>query len=188
MARVSPACRIVSRGKTKDSWAGQARKKESRMGIKRDGKRIGHKRNIREENLGIIQRDKSKRKNTKNVNIQLSNPFPEEKMMKRINLNLLRKTAVRSKREQRHASIVFRNGCPISVGINDEGMHSEESATRIRIPDLYKGCTMVNIRLTRAGRVALSRPCPACMELLRAKRFRKVIYSTNEGTFKEEYL
>lgn len=96
---------------------------------------------------------------------------------------------MKSKREQRHASIVFDHGKPIAFGFNDEGKHAEENAIAwLRIIYETYGKTMVNIRLTQAGRIGLSKPCPACMELLKEKKFRKVIYSTNDGTFEEEYL
>lgn len=111
--------------------------------------------------------------------------------MKRINLNLLRKVAMRSSREQRHASIVFRSGTPVAFGYNNENKHSEENA----ISEAYmiagvtgKGATIVNIRITRGGKIGLSKPCPACLDLLKEKKFRKIIYSTNDGTFEEIYL
>jgi len=98
---------------------------------------------------------------------------------------------MRSTREQRHASIIFKNGKPVAFGVNSEDLHAEEASylTATRFGKLStKGLKMVNIRLTRAGRIGLAKPCPACLELLKEKKFRKVIYSTNEGTFKEIYL
>jgi len=99
---------------------------------------------------------------------------------------------MRSTREQRHASIIFKGGTPTCFGWNDGNNHAEEIAiirfnVGFNAPKL-KGSTMINIRLTRTGRIALSKPCPACLDLLKEKKFRKVIYSTNEGTFKEIYL
>lgn len=111
--------------------------------------------------------------------------------MKRINTNLLRKIATKSNREQRHASIIFRNGNPVAFGVNSPALHAEEAAyiTASRFNKIStKGCTIVNIRLTRAGKIGLSKPCPACYELLKTHKFRKVIYSNNEGGFTEEYL
>lgn len=98
---------------------------------------------------------------------------------------------MKSKREQRHASIIFRNGSPLAFGCNGIESHAEEVAINrfnLVVSSSCKGSTMVNIRLTQAGRIGNSKPCPACMELLKEKKFRKVIYSTNEGKFEEIYL
>ena len=93
---------------------------------------------------------------------------------------------MKSRREQRHSSIVFCKGKPISFAYNDEGFHAEENAL---IHDVnYKNMTMINLRLTPAGNIGNSKPCPACFDLLKMKKFRKVIYSTNEGTFEEIIL
>lgn len=98
---------------------------------------------------------------------------------------------MKSKREQRHASIVFKSGTPVGFGYNNGNFHAEERAitqASLMTGTTGKGATMLNIRLTHAGKIALSRPCPSCYELLKAKKFRKVIYSNNEGGFTEEYL
>lgn len=109
----------------------------------------------------------------------------------RINQNLLKKIAMKSKREQRHASIIFNHGKPGSFGWNTDKQHAEETAIQFEEWNGEKSCkgsTMVNIRLTQGGRIGNSKPCLACLELLKDKKFRKVIYSTNSGTFEEIYL
>ena len=93
---------------------------------------------------------------------------------------------MKSRREQRHSSIIFCKGKPIAFGHNDEGFHAEENALIHDV--IYKNMTMVNLRITPGGKIGLSKPCPACLELLKMKKFRKVIYSTNEGTFEEIIL
>lgn len=104
----------------------------------------------------------------------------------RLNLNLLTRVAKRSKREHRHASIIFKNGTPRTFGFNGTEHHAEENAM-VRDKN-YKGAVMVNIRLTKAGKIGMAKPCPGCLDLLKEKKFRKVIYSTNHGTFEEIYL
>jgi len=104
----------------------------------------------------------------------------------------LTKIAKRSNREQRHASIIFNCGNPVAWGFNNPREHAEEVAVR-HIENylgniVFKKPTMVNIRLTRAGKIGLSKPCPACLDLLKEKKFRKVIYSNNKGGFDEIYL
>jgi pyrimidine deaminase RibD-like protein len=98
---------------------------------------------------------------------------------------------MKSKREQRHASIIFKSGNPIAFGYNTGNDHAETNAINkasLLAGVTGKGATIVNIRITRGGKIALARPCPACYELLREKKFRKIIYSDNNGRFVEEYL
>ena len=98
---------------------------------------------------------------------------------------------MKSKREQRHASIVFEHGTPIAFGWNDINEHAEDNAifnTKFLTNRPLKNLVMFNIRLTQAGKIGLAKPCPSCLDLLKEKRFRKVIYSTNAGTFEEIYL
>ena len=96
---------------------------------------------------------------------------------------------MKSKREQKHASIIYRNGNPIAFGFNNGYQHAEEDATEfLEVYGKTKSTTMLNVRLTAGGRIGLSKPCSSCMEMLKEKKFRKVIYSTNEGTFEEIYL
>jgi len=97
---------------------------------------------------------------------------------------------MRSQRQHRHASIVFRRGNPIAGGYNDGEEHAEANAIHgvDRVTTRPKNLVMVNIRLTKAGKIGLAKPCPACLDLLKEKKFRKVIYSTNAGTFEEIYL
>ena len=107
----------------------------------------------------------------------------------RINKNLLKKTAMKSNRMQKHSSFIFKNGNLVSIGYNNEFSHAEEKAINSYYSDvIMKGYTMVNLRLTRSGRIGMAKPCPACFALLKEKKFRKIIYSTNEGTFQEIYL
>lgn len=94
---------------------------------------------------------------------------------------------MKSKREQRHASIIFDHGTPKMFGMNNSHQHSEERAI-LHLSNagyILKNPIMVNIRLTQGGRIGNSKPCPSCLELLKEKKFRKVIYSTNQGTFEE---
>jgi cytidine deaminase len=93
---------------------------------------------------------------------------------------------MKSRREQRHSSIIFRKGKPIAFGFNSSGFHAEEEAVnKLWFAYEFKNHTIVNFRLTPGGRIGNSKPCPACLDFLRTRRFKKVIYSTNEGTFEE---
>lgn len=43
-------------------------------------------------------------------------------------------------------------------------------------------------RVSKTNIVRLAKPCSECQELLRYTGIRKVVYSTNEGTFEELFL
>jgi pyrimidine deaminase RibD-like protein len=94
-----------------------------------------------------------------------------------------------SRREQRHSSIILKQGKPIAFGFNSDGFHAEEEALNKQwFGYNFKNHVMINIRLTPGNKIGNSKPCPACLELLKFKKLRKVIYSTNEGTFEEIIL
>lgn len=46
-----------------------------------------------------------------------------------------------------------------------------------------KRCTLVNIRYDRNKRIALAKPCMSCRNLLKYFEFKKVIWTTNEGSY-----
>jgi len=76
------------------------------------------------------------------------------------------------------------------MGYNDGDNHAEDNAL-FEIPMNMEGkrsLIMVNVRLTKTGKIGMARPCPACMKQLKKNKIRKVIYSTNAGTFEEIYL
>ena len=95
---------------------------------------------------------------------------------------------MKSRREHRHSSIIYLHGNPISFGYNTENYHAEEEAISHAGMQDFSKHTIVNIRITPGGRIGIAKPCLACMEMLKKWKFRKVIYSTNKGTFEEIYL
>jgi deoxycytidylate deaminase len=46
-----------------------------------------------------------------------------------------------------------------------------------------KKCTLINVRYDNNGRIALSKPCQSCENLLRYFEFKKVIWSGNDGKY-----
>lgn len=113
----------------------------------------------------------------------------------RLNQNLLRKVAMKSRRENRHSSIIYQGGTPVAFGYNNSELHAEERAIRyfsnmigLSGNIMPRNSIMVNIRVTPGNKIGLAKPCPACMQLLIEKHFKKVIYSTNHGTFEEIIL
>jgi deoxycytidylate deaminase len=51
--------------------------------------------------------------------------------------------------------------------------------------DSLSGCTMFVARTTRTGRVAMSKPCEGCQNLLRLLNLRKVYYTNETGGISE---
>ena len=46
-------------------------------------------------------------------------------------------------------------------------------------------CVLVNVRYDRNKKLALAKPCMSCNNLLKYFQFKKVIWTTNEGTYQE---
>jgi hypothetical protein len=46
-----------------------------------------------------------------------------------------------------------------------------------------KKCTLINIRYDNNGKIALSKPCQSCQNLLRYFEFKKVIWTDNNGNY-----
>ena len=102
---------------------------------------------------------------------------------------------MKSRREHRHASIIYLHGKPVGFGFNTSDCHAEEAAlasaggyNAYEEKRDFSRHVIVNIRITPGGRIGIAKPCLACMELLRSRKFRKVIYSTNHGTMETIWL
>ena len=48
-----------------------------------------------------------------------------------------------------------------------------------------KKCTIVNIRYDRNKNLALAKPCMSCENLLRYFEFKRVVWTTDEGTYQD---
>ena len=48
-----------------------------------------------------------------------------------------------------------------------------------------KDCTVYIYREWKNGRLAMARPCPSCMQLLKDTGFKKIVYTTYDGVAKE---
>ncbi len=49
-----------------------------------------------------------------------------------------------------------------------------------------KKCVLVNVRYDRNKQLALAKPCMSCKSLLRYHSFKKVVWTTNDGTYEED--
>lgn len=105
-----------------------------------------------------------------------------------MSLNKLIKMARKSTHTRfHHGTLVIRGGAIIASGYNHDGRHSEIVALEKLWPSKRKGCSIINIRLTKRG-FSNSRPCAHCNEYLRSNGISKVTYSDSLGRFKEERL
>lgn len=99
--------------------------------------------------------------------------------------SLLRKVASRSDHSYfHHASIIISGGRIISWGYNRGLKHAEEMALR-RAGKNAKGATLVNVRLSKSGRFAMSRPCLHCGIMIGGYGIKKVMFSNGQGKFEE---
>ncbi len=91
------------------------------------------------------------------------------------------------------AAIAIKGGSVLAVGQNsfrqnttpvntihytDLGIHAEENCLRnlTTVPKI-----LYVARVTKAGRVAMARPCPRCMKQIREFGIKQICYTTNEG-------
>lgn len=81
----------------------------------------------------------------------------------------------------KHAALVLKGGAVVATGFNHEWNHAEVSALQKLWPNKRRGTTVWSIRLTRTGRLAEAKPCPACDQFLRENGVKAVVYSTQDG-------
>lgn len=63
------------------------------------------------------------------------------------------------------------------------GTHSEMRAARAFGMEKCKGLTLVNVRVDRMGKLAQSRPCKGCMDMIEKAGFHEVFYTDHSGIF-----
>jgi hypothetical protein len=77
-------------------------------------------------------------------------------------------------------SYVNRKMEPISSFV---GTHSEMRAVLSLGLDKCRGLTLVNVRVDRNGKLALSKPCVGCMDMIEKAKFGVVFHTDNNGQF-----
>lgn len=63
------------------------------------------------------------------------------------------------------------------------GIHSELSAVLKYGKEDCSDCVFVNVRIDRKGRIAMSKPCRGCQDLLNQVGFKKLYYTSSDGEF-----
>jgi deoxycytidylate deaminase len=87
-----------------------------------------------------------------------------------------------------HATIILKAGKPVATGHNHGWVHAEVDALEKIWPQDRKGLRVLNFRITRAGNIVASKPCPKCEEYLRENGIKCVWYSKSDGTFEKMKL
>lgn len=102
-----------------------------------------------------------------------------------MSLNKLIRTARKSTHSSfHHGTLILRGGAVVAAGYNHGEIHSEKMAISKLWPNKRKGCTVINVRITKTG-FGNSAPCPDCLNLLRSMGIKRVIYSERNGNFRE---
>lgn len=87
-----------------------------------------------------------------------------------------------------HGVVVIRGGNVVAVGFNHGDIHAEVQALRKLWPSERKGTKVVSVRMTKAGKITMAKPCPSCESFLRENGIKKVYYTDPEGAFQEMRL
>ncbi|MBC8408772.1 MAG: hypothetical protein H8E12_08655 [Rhodobacteraceae bacterium] len=112
-------------------------------------------------------------------------------------------------KNHRHVSFIVRRNKIISIGTNnlvkthtrnlnydyrgrkgedirrEVGVHSELSAVLKMSEENLTKHSLVNVRINKNGRAAMSKPCKGCLDLVRQLNFNKVYYTNNKGQFEQ---
>ena len=92
--------------------------------------------------------------------------------------NHLRKLAKTSKHyRSQHAALVAKGKSVLAQSTNTEGHHAEASAlASLWSTSAAKGATLYTLmRRTKSGSLGNGAPCPACMDLIKAAKIRRVV-------------
>jgi deoxycytidylate deaminase len=98
-------------------------------------------------------------------------------------LSLIQKYAKKSVHKQhRHVAILTRGGAIAAIGYNRVETHAEEKAISKIWPNKRRGLVLWSFRITKAGKLAMAKPCPHCEALLMASGISTVHYSDSSGS------
>ncbi|SRR6266498_2291505 len=79
----------------------------------------------------------------------------------------------------KHAAFVIKGGSIIAMAPNHH-RHAEVAALSKLWPSKRKGTTVLSLRVTRSGLLAMAKPCEKCMRFMLTHGVRKIMYSTSE--------
>lgn len=84
-----------------------------------------------------------------------------------------------------HSALVIKGGAILAYGYNHDGRHAEVVALSKLWPNKRKGVTVLSLRLSVEGGLAMAKPCAKCAAFLAENGVRRVYYSTREGEIVE---
>ncbi len=112
--------------------------------------------------------------------------------------NLAYRIATQSTSQFRLGAVLAKGSTVLNVGVNNMrrthplqqryskkplGTHAEVNVCCKVDSNEIKGATLYICRVLKNSKIALSKPCNCCMQILNLFGIRKVYYSANEGNF-----
>lgn len=120
-----------------------------------------------------------------------------------MSLKLAIEEACRSEHLHGHGAVVYKRKNIIQSGRNQYcamnrirhfnskriwSVHAEMNALAGLPRHMTKNADIVVVRVNKNGDIVNSKPCDICMGLIRSAQIRKVLYSTDDGTIKSEFV
>jgi len=114
---------------------------------------------------------------------------------------LIRLAGHKNHNQHRLSATILYKGRPLAFGVNHQTktnpkikrycclktQHAEMDAIwKVRNKELLKGSTIVIYRQDRHGNYAKSRPCSACMAMIKEYRIKTILYSDVGNVFVQE--
>lgn len=96
-------------------------------------------------------------------------------------INKLIKTAIKSPKRHKHATLVIKGGAILAIGYNHDKTHSEIAALNKLWPSKRVGTTIINVRINKRNQLVNSAPCDNCMKYLKKHGVRKVKYTFTDA-------
>jgi deoxycytidylate deaminase len=104
-------------------------------------------------------------------------------------VRIAKKLACRSDHEHyRHGALVLKGGNIIARGYNKGVKHAEVAALEKLDPEARKGCTVISIRVTKGGKLAMAKPCCKCEAYMREHGVHAVEWSDEYENMHKERL
>jgi hypothetical protein len=104
-------------------------------------------------------------------------------------VRVAKKLAFKSDHEHfKHSALVLKGGNIISSAYNKGVKHAEQYALEKLPPEARKGCTVISIRVTKGGKLAMAKPCKKCEAYMREHGVHAVEWSDEFEVMHKERL
>lgn len=90
-------------------------------------------------------------------------------------------------RKWKHATIIFVDGVLVMHANNTQEEHAEVRALNAARMLGYKAydMTLMSLRVTKAGKLAMAKPCRSCLKYMSMFRDIKIFYSNERGIIRK---